>query len=324
MDKKILVAATLAAGAAAMVIPGHAVLAAADYPSKPLRIIAPEAGGNADTVARLIANGLSRAMGQNVVVENRGGNAVIGGQVLATSQPDGYTLLAGSTVWILPLIQKNVPFDPMRDFAPVTLATRTPMVLAVNPSSPATTVKELIALAKARPGALSYGSASIGSTNHLAAELFKSMAQVNIVFVPYKGVALAVNDLISDRLQMMFPAASTGMPHAKSGRLRVLAVSTENPSPLAPGLPTVASAGLPGFEAAFLTGILVPAKTPPPLVQRLSNEIARVITDAEVKNKLFAIGIESVGNTPADLAQIMKVEITKWGNVIREAGIQPN
>jgi tripartite-type tricarboxylate transporter receptor subunit TctC len=299
------------------------VAAADTFPTKPLRIIAPEAGGNGDTVARLIANGLSRSLGQNVVVENRGGNAVIGGQVLAGSQPDGYTLLAGSTVWILPLIQKNVPFDPLRDFAPVTLATRTPMVLAVNPASPATNVKELIALAKAKPGGLSYGSASIGSTNHLAAELFKSMAQVNILHVPYKGVALALNDLISDRLQMMFPAASSGMPHAKSGRLRVLAVSTEHPSSLAPGLPTVASAGLPGFEAAFLTGMLVRAKTPQPLIQRLSGEISRVITDAEVKSRLFAIGIDAVGNSPADLAQTMKVEIAKWGKVIREAGIQP-
>ncbi|MCC6532318.1 MAG: tripartite tricarboxylate transporter substrate binding protein [Burkholderiales bacterium] len=291
------------------------------FPNKPLRIIAPEAGGNGDTTARLIAAGLARALGHNVVVENRGGNAVIGAQALATSQPDGYTMLVGSTLWMLPLIQKNVPFDPARDFAPITLATRTPMILVVNPSLPVNSVKELVALAKAKPGELSYGSAGVGSTNHLAPELFKLMAQVSILHVPYKGVALALNDLISGRLQVMFPAASSAMPHVKAGRLRALAVSTTNPSQLAPGLPTVAAAGLPGFEAAFLSAVLTRAGTPPPIINRLSHEIVRVVTEQEVKDKLFLMGMDAVGSTPAQLGQTMQLEVAKWGKVIRDAGI---
>ena len=308
-------------------VPLLARTALAAWPDQQIRMIVPYTpAGGPDMIGRFVGERLAPKLGQPVVVENiPGASGNIGSQVVARAKPDGNTIMSQvNTLVMPPSLYKNVPFDPMRDFAPVTLATRTPMVLAVNPSLPVTSVKELIALAKAKPGALSYGAASIGSTNHLAAELFNSMAQVSIVFVPYKGIALAVNDLISDRLQMMFPAASTGMPHAKSGRLRALAVSTESPSPLAPGLPTVASAGLPGFEAAFLTGMLVRAKTPPPLIQRLSSEIARVITNAEVKNRLFAIGIDAVGNTPDELAQIMKIETAKWSQVIREAGIQPH
>lgn len=312
--------ASLAIAIGAAMLSPHG-MTAERFPSRPLRIIAPEAGGNGDTTARLIAGGLTHALGQNVVVENRGGNAVIGGQALASSQADGYTILVGSTLWMLPLIQKNVPFDPVRDFAPVTLATRAPMILVANPTLPVTSVNDLIEFAKARPGELSYGSAGVGSTNHLAPELFKLMARVNILHVPYKGVSLALNDLISGRLQVMFPAASSAMPHVKSGRLRALAVSTIVPSQLAPGLPTVAASGLPGFEAAFLSAVLTRAKTPPSIIKFLNREIVRVVTDRDVKDKFFGIGIEAVGSTPEQLAEIMKLEVARWGKVIREAGI---
>jgi tripartite-type tricarboxylate transporter receptor subunit TctC len=297
--------------------------AAAEFPSKPIRFITAEAGGSGDTAARIIARTLSRSLGQQVLIENRGGIGVVPAQAVAQSPPDGYTLLLyGSSVWLLPMLQDNVPFDPVKDFAPVTLATRTPMVVVVNPALPVKSIKELIALAKARPGELNYGSAGIGGTNHLAPELFKSMAHVTIVHVLYKGVATALNDLLAGRLQVMFPAIASGMPHVRSGRLRGLAVSTAQPTPLAPGLPTVAAAGLPGYEAALLAAALAPAKTPPAIVNRLNQEIARAVNEPEVKEKLFEIGIDSVGSSPEELAQVMTAEVAKWGKLIKDAGIR--
>ena len=298
-------------------------VSAAEFPAKPIRIVTAEAGGTGDVVARLLAAGLSRTLGQQVLVENRGGNGVIPAQAVAQSAPDGHTLLLyGSTVWLLPMLVDNVPFDPARDFAPITLATRSPMIVVVNPSLPVKSVKELIALAKAKPGELNYGSAGIGGTNHLAPELFKAMAHVDIVNVLYKGVAPALNDLLSGRLQLMFPAAASAMPHVKSGRLRALAVSTAQPSALAPGLPTVAASGLPGYEAAFLTALHAPAKTPAPIIARLNQEIVRVLNEPDVKERLFGIGVEGVGSSPEALADTMKAEVTKWGRLIREAGIR--
>lgn len=309
-------------GAIAAVAAGMPHAAAADFPSKAIRFVAPDAGGSADTTARVIGQGLLQRLGQPVVVENRGGSGVIAGQIVATSQPDGYTLLFfGSTIWMLPMLHDKVPFDPVKDFVPVTLATRTPLMVVVNPTLPAKSIRELMDIAKARPGELNYGSAGIGGANHLAPELFKSMAKVEIMHIAYKGVGPALNDLISGRLQVMFPAVVSGMPHVKSGRLRALAVTTAEPTALAPGLPTVAASGLPGYEASYLLMVLAPAKTPPAAVKILSEAMAHTLNAPETKDKLFAIGIEAVGSTPQVLAATAKVEVAKWGKLIKEAGI---
>jgi tripartite-type tricarboxylate transporter receptor subunit TctC len=296
---------------------------ASAFPSKSIRMVTLEPGGGTDFAARLIAQGLAAQFGQPVIVDNRGGaNGIIAVQVVVKALPDGYTLLVnGSPVWLLPLLQDNVPYDPVRHLSPVALVTAAPNVLVVHPSSPANSVKELVALAKARPGALNYGSAATGGSPHLAAELFKSMAGVNIVRVPYKGAVLALNDVIGGQVQMMFPTAATVAPHLKSGKLKVLAVTTAQPSALLPGLPTVA-ASLPGYVSASVIGVFAPAATPAALVNRLNQEIVRVINRAEVKDKFFSSGVEIVGNTPAQFAAVMKSEIARMGKVIRDTGIR--
>lgn len=314
-----LVARTVAIAVAAI---SAQQAAAADFPQKAIRFIAPDAGGSADTAARVIGQGLVQRLGQPVVVENRGGSGVIAGQIVATSQADGYSLLFfGSTIWMLPMLQNNVPFDPVKDFAPVTLATRTPLMVVVHPALPAKSIKELIDVAKAKPGELNYGSAGIGGANHLAPELFKSMAHVDIMHIGYKGVGPALNDLISGRLQVMFPAVVSGMPHVKSGRLRAIAVTTAEPTAMAPGLPTVAASGLPGYEASYLLMVLAPAKTPASIIKILNEAMAHTLNAPETKDKLFSIGIEAVGSTPKVLAETAKVEVAKWGKLIKEAGI---
>lgn len=297
--------------------------AAADFPVKPLRFVTADAGGSGDTAARLIARAMSRNTGQQVLIDNRGGNGVIPGQVVAQAQPDGYTaLLYGSTIWLLPLLLDNVPFDPQKDFAPIGLATRSPMMVVVHPSLPVNSIRDLIALARSRPGELNYGSAGIGGTNHLAPELFNAMAGVKIAHIGYKGVVPAMTDLLSGRLQVMFPAVASGMPQVKSGKVRALAVSTAQPSPLAPGLPTIASEGVPGYEAALLSAALAPARTPPAIVNRLNQELVRALNDNEVREALLAIGIEAVGSSPAELGEIMNAEVRKWGKLIKDAGIR--
>lgn len=294
-----------------------------NYPNRPIRIIvtAP-AGGSLDFVARLVGRGLSTSLGQAVIVDNRGGaNGIIGAELAAKSPPDGHTLLiVGNNFWVVQFMQDHVPYEPARDFAPITLAVRTPNILVVHPSLPVKSVKELIALAKARPGQLNYASGSNGSTIHLAAELFKAMAGVNIVHVPYKGSGPALNDLIAGQVQMMFGLSV--MAHVRSGRLRALAVTTAEPSRLAPGLPTVAASGLPGFESAVIYSVLAPAGTPAAIIQRLNQDIIRFLNGAEVKALLLNDGSEPVGSTPAQLSVTVKSEIARWGKVIKDNRIR--
>jgi len=309
----IAAAATLMAASA-----GHAQ----DFPSKTVRIVASEAGGSGDFVSRLVAQGLTSAFGQQVVVDNRGGG-VVAGDVVAKSPPDGYTLLLyGNTLWLLPLMRKQIPYDPYRDFAPVTIAARAVNVLVVHPSLPVKSVKDLIALARARPGDLNFSSAAPGTMNHLASELFKSMAKIDIVRVSYRGSASALTAVMSGEVQMMFAAAAPARPHVQSGRVKALAVSTANRSPSYPDLPTVAEAGLPGFEAVSVHGIFVPVKTPESLVARLNQEIVRILQRPESRERLAGIGAEPVGGTPAQLAATIKDEVARMGRIIREAGIQ--
>jgi tripartite-type tricarboxylate transporter receptor subunit TctC len=259
-------------------------------------------------------------LGQPVITENRS-SGVIPGQIVSQAAPDGYTLLVySSTLWIGPLMQQ-APYDAVKDFAPITLATRAPNLLLVYPGVAANSVKELIALAKAKPGALNYASGGTGSSAHLAGELFKALAGVNLVQIPYKSNGAAINDLIGGQVQVMFATAGSAGPNVKSGKLRALAVTGLQPSPIMPGLPTVAASGVPGYEAESVTVVLAPAKTPATLVSRLNQEIVRVLNRADVKERFFNLGLETVGSTPAQLSATMKSEIARLGKVIKEAGI---
>ena len=297
---------------------GHAQ----EYPSKTIRIVASEAGGSGDFVSRLIAQGLTSALGLQVIVDNRGGG-VVAGDVVAKSPPDGYTaLLYGNTFWLLPLMRKQIPYDPYRDFVPVTEAARAVNVLVVHPSLPVKSVKDLIALARSRPGELNFSSAAPGTMNHLASELFKSMAKINIVRVSYRGSASALTAVMSGEVQMMFGAAAPVRPHVQAGRVKALAVSTATRSPTYPDLPTVAEAGLPGFEAVSIHGVFLPAKTPEAINARLHQEIVRVLQRPESRERLASIGAEPVGSTRAQFAAVMKDEVARMVKVVREAGIQ--
>jgi tripartite-type tricarboxylate transporter receptor subunit TctC len=294
---------------------------AQEYPTRPVRIVTSEVGGGNDLQARMIARGLSASLGQQVIVENRP-SGVIPGEIVSRASPNGYTLLLyNNTLWTGPLLQAT-PYDPVRDFAPVTTATIGPNVLVVNPASPANSVAELIALAKSKPGALNYASSGTGATNHLAAELFKTLAGVDIVRIGYKGAGPALNDLIANQIQVMFPTAGAAAPHVRAGRVKALAVTSAERSSIAPQLPTVAASGLPGYESLAIYGIFVPARTPRALVNRLNEEIVRVLNSADVKEKFFSMGMEAVGGTPEQLAAKVHSEMVRMGKVIRDAGIK--
>jgi tripartite-type tricarboxylate transporter receptor subunit TctC len=292
------------------------------YPSRPIRIVTSEAGGGLDFVARLVAQGLSPSLGQQVIVDNRP-SGVFTGSIVSKASPDGYTLLFnGSSFWMLPFLQKNVPYDPVADFAPITLATSSPLMLVVHPALPVKSVKELVALAKAKPGELNYSSSSPGTPQHVAAELFKSMTGTNIVRIPYKGAGPAVVALVAGEVQMTFSSAGSAAPHVRSGKLRAIAIASAEPSALAPELPTVASAGLPGFEAGSLWGFFAPAKTPRPLITRLHREIVAVLNKQDLKEKLFNATTEVVASTPEKFAAVIKADMQRGSQVIKAAGIR--
>jgi tripartite-type tricarboxylate transporter receptor subunit TctC len=292
---------------------------AQNYPVKPIRIVTTAVGSANDLVARVIIPKISPALGQPVVIDNRG---FIASEIVAKSAPDGYTVIAyGSPLWLAPFLH-SVSYDPIADFAPIVLTADTPNVLVVHPSLSAKSVSELVALAKLKPGELNYGSSSPGATPQLAAELFKSMTRINIVRVPYKGTGPALTGLISGEVQLMFPNAGAASVHIKSGKLRALAVTTTQPSPLAPGLPTLASSGVPGYESTSPLAILAPAKTPRAIVAKLNEAIVLVLGTPEIKERLFSQGLEAGGGSPEKLAALMKSEIAKWGKVIRDAGIR--
>ena len=294
-----------------------------NYPGKPIRIITAEAGGGNDFAARLLAQQLTRALGQPAIVENRGGaGGAIAAEAAAKAAPDGYTLLLyAGNVWTIPLLRSNAQYE-IQDFAPITWIARSPNTVVVHPSLPVKDIKELIALARARPGQLNYASGGSGSATHLSVELFKAMAGVNIVRVPYKGNAPALNDLVAGQVQVMFPTAATVAPHLTSGRLRALAVTSAEPSVLAPGLPTVASAGLPGYESISIYGLFAPVKTPAAIIRLLNQECARYLRTAEVKERFFKMGVETVGSTPEEFAAAIKSDMTKMAKVIKDAGIR--
>ena len=321
MPPKRIVAWTVPAAIIAL---GMGAASGQDYPGKPIRLLSPGPGGGADFVARFVAQGISAPLGQQVIVDNRPAG-VIPGQVVSKAPPDGYTLLLnGNSFWIAPLMRDGIPYDPVKDFSPIALAVSSPNILVVHTSVPAKSVKELIALARARPGVLNYGSASAGGSVHLAAELFKFMAGVDIVRISYKTSGTSVTSLLAGEVDLMFGNAPPVIPHIKSGRLRALAVTTLKPSVLMPGLPTIADSGLPGFEVSSSYAFFAPARTPAAIIGRLNQEIVRFLARADAKKKFLATGVEPVGGTPEQLVATIKSEMTRMGKVIRAAGIRGN
>ncbi len=295
-------------------------LHAQNYPARVVRIVTGETGGGADFVARMLAQGLSSGTGQQFIVDNRAG--ILPGDIVSKAQPDGYTLVFyGSTLWLLPLMRKDTTYDTLRDFSAVSLAVSSPNVLVVHPSLPVKTVKDLIALAKAHPGQLNYSSGPPGASNHLAAELFKSLAHVDIVRVSYKGSGPSITALLGGETQLTFSTASSVTPHIKSGRLRALAVTSSRPFAALPDLPTVASAGVPGYEAVQMLGLLAPAKTPAAVIEKLHQETVRALNKPEVKERLFNSGAEVVASTPDEFTARIKTEIGSIGKLIKDLGI---
>ena len=305
--------------AGVLVFAGAAAHAQEQYPNKVVRLVTPATGGNADIVARILASGLSASMGQQFIVDNRGS---IAPGVVAKAPPDGYTLLVtGSPAWLLPLLSPGVPWDA-KDFAPITLATSSPSLLVVHPSLPAKGVKDLIALAKARPGVLNFASGTIGATPHLAGELFKHMAGVDIVRVTYKGTGGAVVAVLTGEVHLMFPGAPAAMPYVNQGRLRALAVGSTEPSPFAPGVPTVAATGLPNFESVSPFGVMAPRGTPVGIVNRLNKEAVRVLNAEEVKPKLFNMGSEVVANSPDAFAAKIRADMERVSKLVAATGLR--
>ncbi len=294
------------------------------YPVKPIRLVVPfPPGGATDILARAVAQKLTDAWGQSVIVDNRpgaGGN--IGSELVAKAAPDGYTLEMGTvgTHAINASLYSKMPYDHVRDFAPVILVAGVPNVLVVNPGLPVNSVQELIAYAKANPGKLNFASSGSGTSIHLAGELFKVMAGVQMTHVPYKGSSPALQDLLGGQVQLMFDNLPPSLPHIKAGKLRALGVTSATRAPALPDVPTIAESGLPGFEASSWFGVLAPAGTPPAIIAKLNAEIAKWLDTPEAKEKMLALGANAAGGTPEDFAKHIAAETAKWAKVVKESG----
>ena len=318
-----LLLALLALGCCA---PAHSAGPADDYPNRPIRLVVPfPPGGGTDIVARVIVVKLTEGWGQQIIIDNRGGaGGVIGADTVAKSTPDGYTLLFGTpgALVINPLLNSKLPYNATRDFAPVSLLALNPQLLAVHVSVPAGTVKELIALARAQPHKLNYASVGEGTPNHLAMELFKSMTGTDMVHVPYKGAAPAVTDLVGGHVQLMFNPMPPLLPHVKSGRLKALAVGGTQRSGALPDVPTVAEAGVPGYEYVTWYSIVAPAKTPRAVIDKLNARLAAVLAMPDVAQRLSVQGAEPRASTPEELRRFMQEDTKRLGGIIRSAGIK--
>ena len=305
---------------------GATSAAAADYPTKPIRFVVPYApGGNTDVLARLIGQKMTDAWNQQVIIDNRAGAAgTLGAELVARAPADGYTIIMGTfgNFIVANSLYKNLKYEPLKDFAPVVLVSLPPGILVAHPAVPARNVKELIAYAKSAPAKLNYGSPGTGAWNHLFFELFNKGAGVVITHVPYKGIAPAVVDLLGGHVQLAISAFPTALPHFKSGRLRAIAVTSAQRSGLLPDVATVAESGLPGYEAAGWFGVLTPAGTPKPVIDRLNAEINRILGSPEVKASLAADGAEPVGGTPQQMADSARAGIAKWSKLVRELNIR--
>ena len=304
----------------AMMMLGAGLVSGQAYPTKPVRIFTGSAGGSNDAVARLIASGISGPLGQQVIVENRGSNT-ISAPIVAQSPPDGYTLLsAGDLIWLGPLLRGNP--DAIRDFSPISVMASAPNVLVVHPSLPVKSVKELIALAKASPGELNYASTATGSGNHLSAELFKSLTGVNMVRIPFKGGTPSLIGVVAGEAHLAFLGVFLVSPQVKAGRLRALAVTSAQPSALISGLPTLAAAGVPGFELVGIDAMYAPANTPASIIKRLNQEIVRFLNTTEAKQKYLALGGEVVASSPEEHQAFLNSRTSIIGKLIRDAGIK--
>lgn len=301
--------------------------AQAQYPVKPIRLIVPTApGGGTDISARIIAPKLSEFLGQQVVVENRaGGNTAVGNEFVARSAPDGYTLLMGiSSITINLHTQSKPPYDAIRDFAPITQAVIVPLVLNSHPSLPPRSLKELIAFTRARPGQLNYGTGSVGSNPHLAMELFLAMAKLQVTHVPYRGIGPAMIDLVAGQVQLMMANILAALPHMRNGRILAHGVSSARRSPVIPDVPSIAEAGVPGYDVVQWFGLLAPAATPREVVARLHAASVRALQDPQVKERFLIDGGETVGNSPEEFAAIIRSDLAKWGRLVKVAGIKPD
>ena len=312
-----------------LALAGFATPASAQtWPAKPVRVIVPfPPGGGLDFFTRIAAAKLQENLGQQFVVDNRAGaGGMIGAEAAAKSPPDGYTVLFASSaeITINQHLYPKIAYDSTRDFAPVSYAAHAPLLFSVHPSIPAKTLKEVIALARSQPGQLNYASAGTGGSQHLAGELLKSAAKINIVHVPYKGAGPAVVDMVGGHVSMGFTALPSSLPQAKAGKLRAIAVTSAKRSAAAPELPTFTELGYPQVDLVVWYGVLYPARTPPEIVNRLSSEIAKAVQTPDVKAKLIQQGVESVGTTPTEFAKIMQTEIQRYGKIIRDSGARPD
>ena len=318
--QKIILALILALVATAL-----RPVAAQTYPAKPIRFIVPfPPGGGNNLIARELSQHLTESLGQPMVVDNRpGASTLIGAEAAAKASPDGYTLFMGnnSTLTINPHLYKKLPYDAVRDFAPLSLLASAPFVLLAHPSVPAQSVKELIALARQRPGQLNFGSSGLGIATHLAGEMFKLMARVDIVHIPYKGAAPALTDLIGGQIELLFNNVISAMPHVRSGRLRALAVTSKTRSHALPQVPAVAEAGLPDYEASVWYAVLAPARAPAPVLTRLHGEFVKALQQPRVQDRLASDGASIVGSTPEVLARTIEADLARWGKVIKQNGI---
>ena len=314
--------------AAVLLVPlacaGAGAVHAQGYPNRVIRFIIPQSAGSAtDTVARLIGTRLAERFGQPVVHENRtGAGGVIGAELLVKSAPDGYTLLIiSATHTVNPSLRKSLPYDSINDFAPVTMATAQPYVMLAHPSLPVKGVKELVALARARPGQINFASSGAGTLGHLGFEQLKTIAKVNMVHVPYKSIGAAMADIVGGHITLLYSTVVSGMPQVNAGRLRALAVSSPRRAQVAPSVPTVAESGFPGYEVTGWYGVVAPAKTPPEIVNRLHGEISAILRLPAVAERLAGDGSEAVGSTPEQFSAHIRAEIAKWAKVVKAAGI---
>jgi tripartite-type tricarboxylate transporter receptor subunit TctC len=310
----------------AIAAPVSGAVFAQAYPTRPIRMVVPFSAGSGgtDLMARLIEQRLGASLGQQIVIDNRpGAGGIPATEYVAKAAPDGYTLLMTNvSLAANPYLYSKLPFDPLKDLVPVTMINSSPLLLVVHPSLPVTSVKELLAYSKLHPGKLNYGSGGVGSTPHLSGELFKSLSGIDAVHVPYKGGAPALNDLVGGQLSFMVENMAGTMPFVKAGKLRALAISSPQRSPLAPELPTMAEAGVPGYEVIGWNGIVAPKGTPPEIVARLHAEVAKILRTPEMRQQLAAVGSEPIGNTPEEFGAFIKAEMGRWGKVIKEKGIR--
>ncbi len=298
--------------------------AAQNYPAKPIRLIVPQPpGGGNDTIARMIGTKLAGTLKQQVAVDNRSGaGGLIGADLAAKAAPDGYTLLLGNvaTMAIIPNLQAKVPYDALKDFAPVSLIASAPLLVVVHPSLPVKSVRELITLDRAKPAQLNYASNGVGSSTHLATEMFKMMTKTHFVHVPYKGLGPATTDLLAGQMQLMFSSAVAMMPHVQAGRLRAIAMTGTKRSPSAPAIPTVAESGVADYESGSWYGILAPAGTPREIVELLNREIVAAVRSADITDRLNAEAVIPIGSSPAEFAAHIQKEYSRIGSVIRSSG----